>query len=167
MGLALISLQGRLAPKPFALGAAGVYLAGIAAQALLSGAAMEHAGVCPFIAVQAVLIWLWLVLHVRRSRDGGEGPSAAIGVALVYVLSLALMLTLVAFFGSADAGGVPSARPADAAAMPLALFLLAVVVSPDFGIFTTILKGLILIAFLPSAIAFIFSIRAGMRGTVR
>jgi hypothetical protein len=167
MGLAFISTQGRLAPKPFALGAAGVYLAGVAAHGLLSGAVMEHAGVWPFIAAQAVLIWLWLVLHVRRLRDAGEGPSAAIGVALVYALSLGLILTLVAFFSSADAGGVPGAPPVGAAATPLALFLLAVVVSPDIGLFTTILKGLILIAFLPSAISLIFSIRTGLRGTVR
>jgi hypothetical protein len=45
----------------------------------------------------------------------------------------------------------------------LVLFLFAIVFRPDFGVFTTILKGLILIAFLPAAISLIFSIHTGMR----
>jgi hypothetical protein len=84
--------RGGLAQKPFALGLTAVYLTGIAAHALLSGEVMARAGVWPFIVVQAVLIALWLVLHIRRLRDAGQGPTAAIGVALVYVLSLALLL---------------------------------------------------------------------------
>ena len=35
--------------------------------------------------------------------------------------------------------------------------------TPDFGVFTTILKGLILIAFMPALISLLFSIRTGMR----
>src|SRR6185295_9946731 len=130
------STQGRLARKPFALGVLGIYLAGIAAQALLSGAVTARAGLWPFIIVQAALIWVWLVLHVRRLRDAGQAPAAAIGVALVYTLALGVLLVL---------------------------FLFAIVFKPDFGVFTTILKGLILIAFLPALISLLFSIRAGMR----
>ena len=39
----------------------------------------------------------------------------------------------------------------------LVLFLFAIVFKPDFGVFTTILKGLILIAFLPAVISLLFS----------
>ncbi len=46
------------------------------------------------------------------------------------------------------------------------LFLFAILFKPDFGVFTTILKGLILIAFLPLAISLLFSIRTGMRRSV-
>ena len=84
---------------------------------------------------------------------------------LVYALSLALLLMLIAFFTSPDAGGLPQEQPADGSARPLALFLLAILVNPDFGTFTMILKGLILIAFLPWAISLIFSIRTGLRET--
>lgn len=170
MALALISTAGRLARKPFGLGVLAVYAAGIAAQFLLSGEVTARAGVGPFIVVQAVLIWVWLVLHVRRLRDAARTPAAAIGVALIYALSLALLLLLIAFLTNPDAVGQPGAgeRPPSAAATGtlLLLFLLAIVFKPDFGVFTTILKGLILIAFLPAVISLLFSIRTGLRPSV-
>ena len=52
--------KGRLARKPFALGVAGVYLAGIAAQGLLSGEVMARAGLWPFIIAQVLLLLLQL-----------------------------------------------------------------------------------------------------------
>lgn len=165
----LTPTQGRLAPKRFALGILGVYVAGIAAQALLSGDVTTRAGLWPFIAVQAALIWAWLVLHIRRLRDAGQGPAAAIGVALLYVLSIALLLLLVAFFTHPESVGPPRGEnPASDAATAtlLVLFLFAVLFTPDFGVFTTILKGLILIAFVPAVISLLFSIRTGMRKSV-
>jgi hypothetical protein len=97
----------------------------------------------------------------------GQPPAAAIGIALIYTLSLVLLLMLIAFFTNPDAVGPPSAgeRPAsDAVAGTLpVLFLVAIVLKPDFGVFTTILKGLILMAFLPAVISLLFSIRAGLR----
>jgi len=165
-----ISTQGRLARKPFALGVLGIYLAGIPAQALLSGAVTARAGLWPFIIVQAALIWIWLVLHIRRLRDSGQPPAAAIGVALVYTLALGLMLMLIVFLTNPNAIGPPAdgeRPPGDAAAgVLLVLFLFAIVFKPDFGVFTTILKGLILIAFLPALISLLFSIRTGMRKSV-
>ena len=170
MDLRLLATQGRLGRKAFALCVLALYAAGIAAQFLLSGEVIARAGVWPFILVQAVLIWSWLVLHARRLRDAGQPPAAAIGVALVYTLSLALLLMLIAFLSNPDAVGQPGpgerpAGPAVAGALPV-LFLFAIVFKPDFGVFTTILKGLILIAFLPVVISLIFSIRTGLRPSV-
>src|SRR3954452_13059441 len=90
-------LRGRVAPKPFARGVAAVYIAGIAAQALLVGEVTARAGVWPFIIAQLALIAVWLVLHIRRLRDAGQGPAAAIGVALIYALSIGLLLMLAIF----------------------------------------------------------------------
>jgi hypothetical protein len=72
---------------------------------------------------------------------------------------------LVAFFTNPDTGPLDGERsPGDAAAGTLlVLFLFAIAFRPDFGVFTTILKGLILIAFMPAAISLIFSIHTGMR----
>ena len=169
MDWAIVSTHGRLARKPFALGVLGVYLAGIAAQALLSGEVMGRAGPWPFILVQAALIWIWLVLHIRRLRDAGQGPAAAIGIALVYVLALGLLLMLVVFFTNPDGvrsrGGESPAGDAATGTL-LVLFLLAIVFKPDFGVFTTILKGLILMAFLPVVISLLFSLRTGLRPSV-
>ena len=170
MGLQIVSTQGRLARKPFAVGVLAVYAVGLASQVLLSGEVIARAGLWPFIIIQAVLIWAWLVLHVRRLRDAGQPPAAAIGVALIYALSLALLLMLIAFFTNQDAVGPPSAGEhlaGDAVAGTLlVLFLLAIVLKPDFGVFTTILKGLILIAFLPAMISLLFSIRTGLRPSI-
>lgn len=163
------STKGRLAPKPFALGVLAVYVAGIAAQALLSGDVTTRVGLWPFIAMQAALIWVWLVLHIRRLRDAGQGPWAAIGVALIYILSIVLLVLLVAFFTHPESAGSRGGEsPASDAATGtlLVLFLFAIVFSPDFGVFTTILKGLILIAFVPAVISLLFSIRTGMRKRV-
>ncbi len=160
--------KGGLAPRRFALGVSAVWIAGIATQFLLTGEVVGRAGLWPFIVVQAALIWLWLLLHVRRLRDAGEGPAAAVGVALIYLLSIALLVLLVAFFTHPDATATGGENPAGDAATGtlLMLFLFAIVFKPDFGVFTTILKGLILIAFVPSVISLLFSIRTGMRKRV-
>lgn|SRR5438477_7694527 len=170
MGLEIVSIQGRLARKPFVVGVLAVYAAGAASQLLLSGEVIARAGLWPFIIVQAALVWAWLVLHVRRLRDAGQAPGASIGVALIYALSLALLLMLIAFLTNPDAVGPPGAgeRPASdaAAGTPLVLFLIAIVLKPDFGVFTTILKGLVLITLLPAVISLLFSIRTGLRPSI-
>lgn len=171
MGAALLSLtKGRLAPMPFALGVAGVWIAGIASQFLLIGEMIARAGLWPFIAAQAALIWIWLVLHTRRLRDAGQSPAPAVGVILTYLLSVALLLLLVAFFTHPDAAGPSSVgeSPARDAATGtlLVVFLFNILFTPDFGVFSTIFKGLIVIAFAPAIISLLFSIRTGMRRRV-
>jgi hypothetical protein len=146
-----------------------VWVAGLATQLLLSGDVIARFGLWPFIALQIALIWAWLVLHIRRLRDAGQGPAPAIGVGLIYVLSVGLLLMLVAFLTSPNAVGPPrGGDPASdaAAGTLLVLFLFNIVFKPDFGVFTTILKGLILIAFLPALISLLFSVRTGMRKSV-
>src|SRR5262249_23113549 len=127
-----------------------------------------RAGMWPFIATQAALIWIWLVLHIRRLRDAGQGAASAIGVAIVYALAIGLLIMLVAFFTNPDAGGSSTGSEAGdaASATLLVLFLIAIVFKPDFGVFTTILKGLILIAFLPAVVSLLFSIRTALRKRV-
>ena len=162
-------LRGRVAPKPFALGVAAVYIAGIAAQALLVGEVTARAGLWPCIIAQLALIAVWLVLHVRRLRDAGQGPAAAIGVALIYALSIGLLLLLVVFFTHPAAVAPRSGEsPASDAAIGtlLVVFLFDILFTPDFGVFSTILKILILIAFMPVAISLLFSVRTGMRKPV-
>ena len=170
MAWAIVSTQGRLARKPFALGVLGVYVAGIAAQALLSGEVIARVGAWPFIIAQAALIWIWLVLHIRRLRDAGQGPAAVLGVTLIYVLSIGLLLLLVAFFthpAAVGPSGVGDSPARDAAiGTVLVVFLFNILFTPDFGVFSTIFKGLIVIAFAPAIISLLFSIRTGMRPSV-
>jgi hypothetical protein len=162
-------LQDRLAPKPFALGVLAVWMAGIASQLLLTGEVIARGGLWPFIVAQALLIAIWLVLHIRRLRDAGQGPAAAIGIAFIYGLSIGLLLMLVAFFTHPDSvaphGGDSPASNAVMGTL-LVVFLFNIMFTPDFGVFSTILKVLILIAFMPAAISLIFSVRTGMRKRV-
>lgn len=162
--------SGRLAPKPFALGVLAVWIGGVASQFLLTGEVIARAGVWPFIAIQAGLVWVWVVLHIRRLRDAGQGPAAVIGVTLIYLLSIGLLLLLVAFFTHPDAAGPSSVgqSPARDAALGtlLVVFLFNIMFTPDFGVFSTIFKGLIVIAFAPAIISLLFSIRTGMRKRV-
>jgi uncharacterized membrane protein YhaH (DUF805 family) len=162
------STQGRLAPKPFALALLAIYLASIASQALLSGAVMARAGLWPFILVQAALIWAWTMLHIKRLRDAGQGPTAAIGVALIYALAVALMALVIAFFTAPPAAVQPGEEPSGNAALGLLVVLavFALLFSPDLGAFTVILKILVLIACLPVVISLLFSLRTGLRPSV-
>jgi uncharacterized membrane protein YhaH (DUF805 family) len=157
------SSEGRLAPTPFWLGLVAVYLASIASQFLLAGALTARAGVWPFVLVQAGVLWSWTVLHIKRLRDAGRGPAGAIGVAVLYGLSIGLILLLIAAF-TTGADLPPGGEPAHAAlGFFLLIAILAVLVSPDLGIFTIILKMLVLIACLPAVISTVFSLLTGLR----
>src|SRR4051812_226092 len=94
---------GRLARKPFWLGLIAIYLAGFCAQMLLDGPVRARAGLTPFAVAQAVLLWAWLAIHIKRLRDAGQGPAGAVGVAAVYALALCLLLMLIAFLTNPNA----------------------------------------------------------------
>lgn len=162
--------EGRLARRPFALCVVAIYIAGFASQLLLVPEVTERAALWPFIVVQAALIWAWLVVHIRRLRDSGQGPSGAIGVALIYTLALGLLLMLILFLTNPNAVGPPTGgeRPADEAAygVLLVIVIFGLLFSPDFGVFTTILKLLIFIGCIPPMISLVFSVIAGMRESV-
>lgn len=159
------STEGRLGRKAFFLWVLAIYLAGFAAQLLLVPQVMARAGVWLFVLAQAILIWAWLAVHIKRLRDAGQGPAGAIGVALIYALAIVLLLLMVAFLTNPNATGAPGGQGDDSPA--LALLLVVVIVSllfsPDFGVFMTILKLIILIACLPAIIALVFSVVTGLR----
>jgi uncharacterized membrane protein YhaH (DUF805 family) len=162
--------QGRLARKPFWLGLIPIYLAGLAAQMLLDGGVRARAGFTPFMVAQAVLLWSWLAIHIKRLRDAGQGPAGAIGVAVVYALALCLLLMLIAFLTnpndvSTSADGERSASDAVFGLM-LVIIIVGLLFSPDFGVFMTILKMLIFIACLPAIVSVVFSVVTGTRKSI-
>jgi uncharacterized membrane protein YhaH (DUF805 family) len=162
------STKGRFGRRMFGWCVLAVYVAGFFSQALLSGNVVARAGLWPFVVVQAALIWAWIALHIKRLRDANEGPAGAIGVAIIYSLAVGLLVLIVSLFTgfSAHADRAPGepASPGDAAAAVLLVVLIfGLLYSPDFGIFTTLLKILVVIACLPALISFVFSLRTGLR----
>ncbi len=166
------SRQGRLAEKPFWVALFAVYVAGFASQALLSAQVMGRSGLWPFIIVQAVLIWAWIVLHIKRLHDAGRSGGSAIGVATIYMLALALMIIFIAFFAGLSAGAAAEQAHGEQGPMSnliglmIALAVLDMLYSPDFGAIALVLKGLVLIACLPVIISLVFSLWAGTRPSV-
>ena len=77
------------------LAAIVVYLASFGSQVLLSAPVTARMSVLPFALVQAVLIWLWIVLHARRLRDAGRPAGLAVGIAIVYALEVVLLVIMV------------------------------------------------------------------------
>jgi uncharacterized membrane protein YhaH (DUF805 family) len=156
--------DGRLGRKPFWLALAVVYLVSFASHWLLTGTVTARSGVWPFAFVQAGILWAWTVVHIKRLRDAGRPAAGAIGVAILYALSLGLILLLVALFLT-DAPGADSPA-ASAFGFVLLLAILGVLFSPDLGIFAAILKMLVLIACLPALISTLFSVYTGLRHPV-
>ena len=158
------SSEGRLGRRHFWFALAAVYLASFASNWLLTGTVTARSGVWPFAFVQAGILWAWTVVHIKRLRDAARPAACAIGVAVLYALSLGLLLLLVALFLT-DTPGADSPA-ASAFGFVLLLAILGVLFSPDLGIFTAILKMLVLIACLPVLISILFSVYTGLRRAV-
>jgi len=168
------SLDGRLSRRAFWLSLLVIYAGGLAAQFLLTPQVLAQSGIWPFCAVQAALIWAWLVIHIKRLRDAGQGGATAIAVSVIYALAIALLMVLIAFLTNPNVSGAPPAgsqTPADAAGNAwLGIFLVfaifGVLFSHDFGMFMVILKLMIFLACLPLLISMAFSLITGLRKSV-
>jgi len=155
----------RLSPAPFFAGAVAVYLLSFGSQVLLSPPVTSRLSVVPFLLAQAVLIALWIVLHVRRLNDAGRPTGTAIGIAMVYALEVVLLVLLIWLMLSAvpaDGGG------AGPEASILHLFVLLYFLSllagdPDLGGLQLWVMGFVVLMLLPVVIALIFSVWAGTR----
>ena len=88
----LLSPSGRLEPRAFMVAAVIVYALGVAAQWLTKPQVLLHAGVWPFAVAQLLLVWVWFALHARRLHDAHRPVDLAAGAALLYGLSIVLLL---------------------------------------------------------------------------
>jgi hypothetical protein len=161
------SSAGRLARGPFALWVAVIYLLSFGSQMLLSAPVNARAGVWGFAAAQALLIWAWHVLHVRRLRDAGRPTGLAAGIALVYALEVVLLVIIVWLILSS---GMPRGEGAeDTSLLNLFVFLYLIALltgDPTIGGLAYWLLGIVLLLLMPVAIALGFSIWAGTRESV-
>ncbi len=163
----LFSRSGRLAAKPFAIAIALVYVTNFFSQILVSAPVTGQVGLWPFVLVQIVLVWSWIVLHLKRMQDAGKSGGVAIGIACLYVLTLVLvMLVLVMITGTeTSAEFVKSGQ--GLIRIFLVVYLFAMLVgSADFGVMTLWLIGFVVLLLLPVLIAFGYSIWAATRPSV-
>jgi len=163
----LFSPNGRIAPQSFTLCAAAVYLFGIASHLLTVPDVIGQAGLWPFVAVQAVLIWIWFVLHAKRLHDTGRASGLALGVALLYVLSIVLLVIVAdGFFNTSDS---PMMNPnaSGALGLILMLYIIATLLGSIHYDFAWIMVAfLLLMAFVPVIVALGFTLWAATRPSV-
>jgi len=160
----LFSRTGLLAPKPFGIAVTLLYIANFLSQMLLSGDVTSHAGLWPFAIAQAVLIWGWIALHVKRLRDAGKSTGLAIGIACLYMLTIVLVLLLMVMVVATEASTETARTGQGLIRLFLVLYLFAMLVgSPEFGVMSYWLMGFMALLLLPVLVAFGFSIWAGTR----
>ena len=160
----LLSQNGTLARGPFTLAVIVVYLASFASQVLLSEPVTAQAGVAPFVLVQVVLIWIWIVLHTQRLRDAGRPTGIVIGIAMIYVLEVVLLVLLIwLILGTVGPGGGAGSE-AGIFHLFIILYLLGQMTGdPNLGVLQIWMMGLVAMLLLPVVIAAIFSMWTATR----
>jgi len=160
----LFSPAGRLRPQTFIVSAVIVYLAGAASHALTVPDVIARTGLWPFITAQALLIWIWYALHARRLHDAGRTAGLAVGVSLLYALSVALTVIVAAAFYGPLAGQVPDANTAGALGLILVVSVIAILIgAPHYDLAWLMVAVLLLIAFVPLVLAVAVTLWAGSR----
>jgi len=161
---AFLSPDGRLRPRPFILGVAPLYIAGVASHWLTTPGVTARAGLWAFAAVQAVLTWLWFVLHAKRLHDAGRNDGLAAAVAALYALSIVFLLILAANFFAGSNGLMGNAGATSALELILFLYIiqaLAGSIHHDLG--SIVIVVLTLFAFVPVIVALFFTLWAATR----
>ena len=157
----IFSASGRLAPKPFTLGALAVYAGGIVSQLLLNSQVTQQANVIPFVLAQLALAWTWYALHARRLRDAGRGAGGAVALTIFYLLAVVVLLVVVftAHKGTLPADSSGFAVLAIIAVLVAALFTSLIIgASSTIGMFGPALLGALVAITLPVLIGFAFTI---------
>jgi uncharacterized membrane protein YhaH (DUF805 family) len=163
----LFSPQGRIAPRSFVIAALIVYGLGGASHFLTSPPVIARAGLWPFVAVQALLVWVWFVLHAKRLHDSGGTAGLAVGVALLYALSILLLLIVAdAFFNTSDSV-MHDPNATGALGLILLLYIIGTLLgSPHFDIVWLAVAILTAMAFVPIIIALGFTLWTATRPPV-
>ena len=160
----LFSSSGRLPPQAFAFAVVVVYLAGAASHLLTAPEVIARGGLWPFVAAQALLVWIWFALHAKRLRDAGRPTGLAAGVSLLYALSVVLLIIITASFYNALAGEVPDANTASTLGLILLVSIVAVLLgSPHYDLAWLTVAILLLIAFVPVIVAIVVTLWAATR----
>jgi uncharacterized membrane protein YhaH (DUF805 family) len=160
----LFSPAGRLPPKPFILAAVAVYLVGAASHLLTLPEFIARNGLWLFLGAQVLLVWIWFAVHAKRLRDAGRTVGLAAGVAILYALSVALLIILAVSFYSPLADQAPDANTASALGLILLLSIIAILLgAPHYDLAWLMVAALMIITLVPPVLAAILTIWAATR----
>jgi len=163
----LFSPNGRLRPRPFIYGTVAVYLFGAASQWLTRPDLMLRGGLWLFAGSQAVLIWIWFVLHAKRLRDADGAAGLAAGVSLLYALSVVLLLIVGAeFFDTAGGAGVDASASSALGIILLMAIFTTLSGAGAYDLTWIVVAILALLAFVPIIAALALSFWAATRPSV-
>jgi uncharacterized membrane protein YhaH (DUF805 family) len=163
----LFSPSGRLRPQGFAIAATAVYVAGAAAQWLTMPVVFAQAGLWPFAVVQVALIWIWYVVHAQRLHDADRPAGLALGAAILYALSVILLLIVAMAFYKTFASGPTDTNSTSALGLILFVSVIALLAgSSSYDIGWFIMALLIVLAFVPVIVAFAVTLWAATRPSV-
>jgi uncharacterized membrane protein YhaH (DUF805 family) len=159
------SPRGRVGPRAFGYAIVAVYCLSFLSQMLISPPVTVRFGLLPFVALQVLLVWAWLVLHVKRLRDAGYPSGPAIGIAALYALAIVLLVLLLdPMIGhDADVVGADAGRFKLADLWTFVLLIAAVAGQVDFGFFDVFALVVLLLVLTPAVIAIGFSIWTAKR----
>jgi uncharacterized membrane protein YhaH (DUF805 family) len=159
----LFSPVGRLEPRAFVFAAVVVYALGVAAQWLTMPEILLRAGVWPFAAAQALLVWVWYVLHARRLHDAGRPVDLAAGAALLYGLSIVLLLIVAVGYFKPYAGAVDPNATAALNIILLIMVISALTQSASHDVGALIVTVFMVLALLPVIVAVAVTLWAATR----
>jgi uncharacterized membrane protein YhaH (DUF805 family) len=163
----LFSPSGRLRPRAFVIAAIAVYAAGVAAQWLTTPLVILRAGLWPFAAAQAALIWIWYAVHARRLHDADRPAGLAMAAALLYALAIILLLIVAIAFFKAFVSGPTDTNATGALGLILFVSVIALLAgSSSYDIGWFIVALLVLLACTPAIIAIVVTLWAATRPSV-
>jgi hypothetical protein len=158
--------SGILRPKAFLVAAILLYAVGAVSHVLTAPGVIATAGPWPFAAIQAVLIWLWFTLHSKRLRDAGVGSGLAVGVALLYALSVVLLVLVEASFAGTISGQTGDAKAASGLQLILLVSVIALLLSSaHYDSASAVVALLLAIEFIPIVLAVGTTAWAASRGS--
>jgi hypothetical protein len=162
---ALFSPRGEIKPAFFIYAVIVVYILGAISHILTVPGIIIKFGLWPFMAVQAVLIWMWFTLHANRLRDAERPVGIAAGAAILYAISIVLLLILV--LGYRDH---PMSDPNAGGALNILLLLMVVASltgSLQFDTAWAMIALLTVLAFVPIIVAVAVTVWAATRPAVQ
>jgi uncharacterized membrane protein YhaH (DUF805 family) len=164
----LFSPSGRLGPQAFVITVIVIDAAGAASQWLALLGVTARSGLWLFAVAQAALTWVWFALHAKRLRDAGRSIGLAVGAAILYALSVVLLLAVATAFFTISPNGTADANAVGALTLILILSIfesLAAASSYELG--PLVVAILMVLGFLPIIVAMVVTLWAATGGSVK